>query len=398
MDILRGGANTWNAWRESNPRAVPNLAGIALGVSEREMGPAHGGPINLRSALLQNAALRFATLTIADLSAADLSGADLAHARLNKADLSSANLDKSCLDYARLDAANLSGLSLRNASLRFTSLSSADLEDANLAGANLTHARLDRTNLRAANLSESRLDYADFAGADLSEANFRGANLQNARNLTPSQLEGTLGDATTLLPPHLEGCVSWSVATAKPFAIARATSPVRREAAASGHAGLFIWAAALALMVIGAVGWWWHGLSHWTARLDVGGAREMSEIAKRPIKTARTIDRPDIAVRALDPQAATALQRKGFTETDGVAAELFPSAIVRALPGKGNTPLAALSNFQLERLAPSPLSARLLPLMKKAAWPRQQNATLAALSAEPLALNALKPPAIFAAA
>ena len=183
VGILRNGPSAWNAWRHENPTAIPNLAGLALEASERQLGPTHGGPINLKAALLRDAELRFATLTTADLAAADLSGADLAHARLDNADLRGANLSASCLDYANLDGAELSGLSLRRASLRFTSLAAANLEAADLSGANLTHAGLSEANLRAANLRNARLDYADFAGADLSEANLRGANLQNAKNL-----------------------------------------------------------------------------------------------------------------------------------------------------------------------------------------------------------------------
>ena len=198
VGILRHGPSAWNAWRQKNPTAIPNLAGIALEASERQLGPTHGGPINLKAALLRDAELRFATLTTADLAAADLSGADLAHARLDHADLRGANLSASCLDYANLDGAELSGLSLRRASLRFASLAAANLEAADLAGANLTHAGLSEANLRAANLRNARLDYADFAGADLSEANLRGADLQNAKNLTPSQLAQSLGDASTV--------------------------------------------------------------------------------------------------------------------------------------------------------------------------------------------------------
>ncbi|MGC1344781.1 MAG: pentapeptide repeat-containing protein, partial [Methyloceanibacter sp.] len=186
------------------------MTGIALGQSERQLGPLDGGPINLRLALLRDATLRFATLTTADLAAADLSGANLAHARLDKANLKAADLSKSCLDYANLDGANLSKLSLHGASMRFARLSAADLEAADLSGANLTHARLDQANLKAANLSQARLDDADFAGANLAEVDLSGANLQNAKNLTPSQLEESIGDDSTVLPPHLQGSVSWS--------------------------------------------------------------------------------------------------------------------------------------------------------------------------------------------
>jgi hypothetical protein len=148
-EILRGGPRTWNAWREENPSIVPDLSGIALKLSERQMGPINGGPINLRSARLQDASLRFATLSGADLEAADMSHADL------------------------------------------------------------THARLDRANLTAVNLRNALLGFADLAGAKFTQANLCGANLQQAKNLTQAQIEGSLGSNATILPPHLVAPASW---------------------------------------------------------------------------------------------------------------------------------------------------------------------------------------------
>ena len=148
-EILRGGPGVWNAWREENPSIVPNLSGITLKLSERQMGPINGGPINLRSAHLQGAFLRSATLSGADLEAADMSNADL------------------------------------------------------------THARLDRANLTAANLRNALLGFADLAGARLTQANLCGANLQQAKNLTQAQIEGSLGSNATILPPHLAAPKSW---------------------------------------------------------------------------------------------------------------------------------------------------------------------------------------------
>ena len=100
VEILRSGPRAWNAWRENNPSTVPDLTGIALRLSERQMGPINGGPINLKSARLQGAILRFATLSAADLEAADMSDADLVHARFDRANLSAANLSNAQLDHA----------------------------------------------------------------------------------------------------------------------------------------------------------------------------------------------------------------------------------------------------------------------------------------------------------
>ena len=175
------------------------------------MGPANGGPINLKSARLQDVVWQFATLSAADLEAADMSGADLVHARFDQANLSAANLSHALLDYADFAGANLAKGNLRGASLRFATLSAADLEAADMSSADLVHARFDQANLSTANLSNALLDHADFAGANLTKVNLCGASLHHAKNLTQSQLEESIGSDSTILPPHLRESVSWSV-------------------------------------------------------------------------------------------------------------------------------------------------------------------------------------------
>jgi uncharacterized protein YjbI with pentapeptide repeats len=155
IEILRRGPKAWNAWREQHHSVVPNLVGIGLKLSERQMGPINGGPINLRYAQLGGACLRFATLSKANLEAADLSDADL------------------------------------------------------------TYAWLDHADLTYANLSNALLDHADLAGAKLMKANLSGANLQHARNLTQRQLYGSIGNALTILPPQLQRPQSWSERTSQ---------------------------------------------------------------------------------------------------------------------------------------------------------------------------------------
>ena len=143
IEILRRGPRAWNAWRENNPAQNPILDYAALSLGERQFGPINGGPINLSSASMRGAVLRFATLSKANLEAADLFEADLAH--------------------ARLDGANLAG----------------------------------------ANLSCTILDYADFSGAILSNANLAGTSLLHVQNLTQSQINLSICDATTVFPAHL---------------------------------------------------------------------------------------------------------------------------------------------------------------------------------------------------
>jgi Pentapeptide repeats (8 copies) len=148
-EILRRGARAWNAWRDDYPWIIPDLNGITPSVIECQLGPLTGGPINLANARLRGARLGRATLSAANLEGADLSDADL------------------------------------------------------------TNARLDRANLSYANLRNANLDKADLAGARLMRADLGGTNLAQARNLTEGQLFGSIGNALTLLPPHLERPATW---------------------------------------------------------------------------------------------------------------------------------------------------------------------------------------------
>src|SRR5262249_55231048 len=77
------------------------------------------------------------------------------------------------------------------------------LEAADLFEADLAHARLDGANLTDANLSCTILDYADFSGALLSNVNLTGASLLHVQNLTQSQINLSICDATTIFPAHL---------------------------------------------------------------------------------------------------------------------------------------------------------------------------------------------------
>ena len=88
VEMLRRGPRSWNAWREQNPTTLPNLTGLRLSASERQMGVMNGGPINLASARMRRAYLRFATLSGANLAGANLAGADLTDARLDGAPIS----------------------------------------------------------------------------------------------------------------------------------------------------------------------------------------------------------------------------------------------------------------------------------------------------------------------
>jgi hypothetical protein len=184
VEILCGGSDAWNAWREKNPSTIPDLTGIGLPLRESQM----GSLVDLQSALLQEAILRFANLSTVNLEAVDMSGADLTHARLLQANLNAAKLTDARSDYVDFSGASLTKANLCGASLRFATLSKADLEAADLSGADLRHARLDQANLSAANLTNACLDYADFTGVNLTKANC-GATCIMSRIFRPDKLK-----------------------------------------------------------------------------------------------------------------------------------------------------------------------------------------------------------------
>ncbi|MCZ6590457.1 MAG: pentapeptide repeat-containing protein [Alphaproteobacteria bacterium] len=87
VELLKQGAERWNAWRAKKPETIIDLSGGAL-----------------RGFDMTGADLSGANLSGADLRGASLSGANLVDARLE-----GANLFKVMLDGADLNRANLSG-------------------------------------------------------------------------------------------------------------------------------------------------------------------------------------------------------------------------------------------------------------------------------------------------
>jgi hypothetical protein len=236
------------------------------------------------------------------------------HARLDQANLSAANLSNARLDYADLAGANLTKVNLCGASLRFATLLTADLQAADISGADLMHARLDQANLSAANFSNARLDYADFGGASLTKVNLCGASLKHAKNLTQAQIEDSIGSASTILPPHLQGSVSWSAARSQTEQERRDLRPRARHTADVDvpHISPFnvqVWRVGalfigVALVTIAFV---WQHMND-AVRLDNSGAQRGSE----PFLTEPKLS-PDTGDRGLPPTAPEALMEEKAT-------------------------------------------------------------------------------------
>jgi uncharacterized protein YjbI with pentapeptide repeats/lipoprotein-anchoring transpeptidase ErfK/SrfK len=313
-------------------------------------------------------------------------------------------------------------------------LAAANLEAADLAGANLTHAGLSEANLRAANLRNARLDYADFAGADLSEANLRGANLQNAKNLTPSQLEQSLGDASTILPEHLQGSVPWSPARSE-TAHAAPMLAVPRAAKSCSFRPLLWIAASVWITAFAAAAWWQYGENARSPLPSTDRGPPELKVAQLPaFAVLGTIDQPDVALLARGdaPEAPTvvthepasyaeisalpaiglaeiAQQRPKLADVRQVAAEQVSvhsdlGAADRERPADDSLAsmehatrlanpeinLASTESFETESLAPSALTSRHFTVVKEAARSRPPLTFSVKTSAALPALSALK--------
>ncbi len=85
MDLVKQGAQAWNAWRVEQTGATVDLSGGALRGLDLE-------GTDLSGADLRDADLRGANLSGADLTGAHLEGANLFKAMINGADLDEADL------------------------------------------------------------------------------------------------------------------------------------------------------------------------------------------------------------------------------------------------------------------------------------------------------------------
>ncbi len=142
------------------------------------------------------AAGKRATFTGLDLAGANLAGAILANATFREVDLSDACLAEARLDgsdfrYAKMEATDLGGANLGVAALRHAKLRLSNMENAVLRGSDLS----------GATLTGARLAGADLKGAILIGADLRQVDLSKVEGLTSGQIEKSVCDTSTRLPP-----------------------------------------------------------------------------------------------------------------------------------------------------------------------------------------------------
>jgi len=149
-----------------------------------------------------------------DLADTNLSGAYLAQVDLTRANLHLADLSRSNLHLGDLRGANLIETNLNESDLTSADLSGAELSGATLRTATLTGTHLSKANLDLADLTGANLELADLTGADLTFSKFKGAHiggldLSTTKGLTQQQIDSSLGNGSTKLPPNIKKPSSW---------------------------------------------------------------------------------------------------------------------------------------------------------------------------------------------
>lgn len=153
LEIVKQGAQVWNAWKE---KTTPSVIDLSRG----------------------------------DLSGMDLQGINLSGANLRESSLDGTNLSDAILTHVYFGRTSLRKADLRSASLWWANFWNADLTEANLMEAGLWHA-----NLVNANCFRSNFQSADLTYAVLVETNFEGADLTNATVYGVSAWDLRLQDA-----------------------------------------------------------------------------------------------------------------------------------------------------------------------------------------------------------
>jgi uncharacterized protein YjbI with pentapeptide repeats len=216
------------------------LAAIQLTLKS-PVGRSLAGPatIEMQGADLQGVSARYdkrltrANLSNAQLRNADLEGADLHESRMlgaaldnmhadygdfRKADLRHVYAEMASFAHAHLEGAEARGADFSNSVM--TGVHASELEaiggdfqgiDANGADfslATLNGAHFWGANLQGAKFAGADLRGAEFGGAELAEAELtcaklQGTKLNRATGLLPAQIETTMGDDRTILPPDL---------------------------------------------------------------------------------------------------------------------------------------------------------------------------------------------------
>lgn len=191
LTILKQGRESWNHWREEQPRIKPDLSQVdftrASDFKSSEIWGRHlmANDDEADRLLLHGFNFSQTDFYKADLSGVDLTDADLSDTKLVHTRLSGARMKRAILNGAQLWGAILAGADLSKVKLARTHLVDIDfsetcLDDVNFSSLNLCGARFVNASLRNADFRNANLANAHFKRADLRHADLTGATLTNS--------------------------------------------------------------------------------------------------------------------------------------------------------------------------------------------------------------------------
>ena len=128
VEILKQGAEVWNAWRKENPSITPDLKEAVL--ADKDLSDADLGGSVLSNADFSGTDLSVCKLIFSDLRAVNLQGADLTAADIRVANLVATNLEDAYMESCDLSFSNLIGID---------SFKNTDLENATIGSTTFSH-------------------------------------------------------------------------------------------------------------------------------------------------------------------------------------------------------------------------------------------------------------------
>ncbi|MXY67235.1 MAG: pentapeptide repeat-containing protein [Acidobacteriia bacterium] len=148
LNILRKGADGWNAWRVANRHVRPDLRGVNFEEDVR---------------------LGSGVYDLPDLSGFDFSGCDLHGIAWRNSIIERCNFDDCVIDSADLCFSNFLECTFRGTSMRVTRIGSASFEECVFEDADLAYCSAEETSFKRSRISGSSLNHVQLVKADLSD-------------------------------------------------------------------------------------------------------------------------------------------------------------------------------------------------------------------------------------
>ena len=148
LNILRQGADAWNAWRVANRHIRPELRHIDF---EKEIRSGTG------------------LYDLPDLSGFDFSGCDLHGIVWRNSIVDHCSFDDCRIDFSDLCFSNFLECTFRSTSMRVTRIGSASFEKCVFENADLAYCTAEETSFKGSRISGSSLNHVQLVKADLSD-------------------------------------------------------------------------------------------------------------------------------------------------------------------------------------------------------------------------------------